>query len=69
MAFIFTVKSLRKTPEHSSASEEQLREEKRRILREELKQGLAGQKYGKHMVQEVRTDVRLGEDLADSSRV
>ena len=68
MASVFTAKSLRKTLEHSTASKEQLREEKRRIIREKLKQGLAGQKFGKHTVQKVRIDVQLGEDLADSLR-
>ncbi|KAF9645525.1 P60-like protein [Thelephora ganbajun] len=68
LASVFTVKSLRKTLEQSSASKEQLREEKRRNLRGRLKQGLAGQRFGKHTVQKAKIDVQLGEDLADSLR-
>jgi nucleolar protein 53 len=65
---VFTAKSLRKTLERSAASKEQLREEKRRAIREKLKQGLAGQRFGKHRVQRERIDVQLGEDLTDSLR-
>ena len=65
---MFTAKSLRKSLEHSASSRERLREEKRRALREKLKQGLAGQRFGKHTVQQVKIDVQLGEDLADSLR-
>lgn len=65
---MFTAKSLRRTLEQSAASKEQLREEKRRVIREKLKQGLAGQKFGKHRVQKAKIDVQLGEDLADSLR-
>ena len=68
LASVFAAKSLRKTLEHSAASKEQLREEKRRILREKLKQGLAGQRFGKHTVQKAKIDVQLGEDLTDSLR-
>ena len=59
---------VRKTLEQSSASKEKLREEKRRFLRERLRQGLAGQKFGKHTVQKANIDVQLGEDLTDSLR-
>lgn len=45
-----------------------MREEKRRIHREKLKQGLAGQRFGKHTVQKPKIDVQLGEDLTDSLR-
>jgi len=45
-----------------------MREERRRALREKLKQGLAGQRFGKHTVQKVKIDVQLGEDLTDSLR-
>jgi nucleolar protein 53 len=65
---VFTAKSIRKTLEQSLASKEKQREEKRRILRERLKQGLAGQRFGKHTVQKPNIDVQLGEDLADSLR-
>lgn len=68
LASVFTAKSLRKTLEYSTATKEQLREEKRRFLREKLKQGLAGQRFGKHTVQKPKIDVQLGEDLADSLR-
>ena len=68
MASVFTAKSLRRTLERSAASKERLREEKRRMLREKLKQGLAGQRFGKHTVQKAKIDVQLGEDLADSLR-
>ena len=68
LASVFTAKSLRKTLEHSAVSKEQLREEKRRFLREKLKQGLAGQRFGRHTVQKAKIDVQLGEDLSDSLR-
>lgn len=68
MASVFTAKSVQKTLEQSIASQEKLREEKRRIIRERLKQGLAGQRFGKHTVQKAKIDVQLGEDLTDSLR-
>lgn len=68
LASVFTAKSIRKTLEKSTASIEKRREEKRRILRGKLKQGLAGQRFGKHVVQKTKIDVQLGEDLADSLR-
>jgi len=68
LASVFSAKPLRKTLEQSTASKEQLREEKRRILREKLKQGLVGQRFGKHTVQRAKIDVQLGEDLTDSLR-
>lgn len=68
MASVFTAKSVQKTLQLSVASKEKLHEEKRRILRERLKQGLAGQKFGKHTVQKAKIDVQLGEDLADTLR-
>jgi len=68
LASVFTAKALRKSLEHSTASRERLREERRRMVREKLKQGLAGQRFGKHTVQKVKIDVQLGEDLTDSLR-
>jgi nucleolar protein 53 len=68
LASVFTAKSMRKTLEQSAASKEKQREEKRRILREKLKQGVAGQRFGKHTVQKAKIDVQLGEDLTDSLR-
>jgi len=65
---VFTAKSLRKTLERSTSWKEQLREQKRRILRAKLKQGLTGQRFGKHTVQKAKIDVQLGEDLTDSLR-
>jgi hypothetical protein len=54
--------------ENSTVSIEKQREEKRRIIRGKLKQGLAGQRFGRHVVQKAKIDVQLGEDLADSLR-
>jgi len=68
LASVFTAKSLRKTLEQSAASKEQLHDEKRRILREKFKRGLAGQRFGKHIVQKAKVDVQLGEDLTDNLR-
>jgi hypothetical protein len=42
---------------------------KRRLAAQErLKQGLAGQRLGKHKVKETGIDVQLGEDLSESFR-
>ncbi|KAF9781149.1 P60-like protein [Thelephora terrestris] len=68
LASVFTAKSMRKTLEQSAASKEKQRDEKRRILREKLKRGVAGQRFGKHTVQRAKIDVQLGEDLTDSLR-
>jgi nucleolar protein 53 len=68
LAAVFAAKVMRKALEQSSASKEKLREEKRRFLRERLREGLAGQKFGKHTVQKPNIDVQLGEDLTDSLR-
>ena len=54
--------------EQSTASKEKLRQEKRKIFRQQLRQGLAGQKFGKHTVQKAKIDVQLGEDLTDTLR-
>jgi nucleolar protein 53 len=35
---------------------------------EQLRKGLAGQRFGKHKVAEGDIDVQLGEDLSDSLR-
>ena len=41
---------------------------KRLEIQEKLKQGLAGQKIGKHKVPEGEIDVQLGEELSESLR-
>jgi len=51
------------------SEKEKQREEKRLALLEKLKkQGLSGQKLGKHKVPEGRVEVQLGEDLTESLR-
>jgi nucleolar protein 53 len=59
---------MQKSLERSTASRAKLYEEKRRVLRDKLSRGLAGQKFGKHTVQKAKIDVQLGEDLTDSLR-
>jgi nucleolar protein 53 len=53
-----------------SAKNEQERVVAQRKLEkmEQLRKGLAGQRFGKHKVAEGDIDVQLGEDLSDSLR-
>ncbi|KAF8273558.1 tumor suppressor protein Gltscr2 [Lactarius quietus] len=68
-ASVDTAKSLRKAADKTQATRAQIAAE-RRAKREALlaQSGLAGQKFGKHIVREGEVDVQLGEELSESLR-
>ncbi|KAF9556091.1 P60-like protein [Agrocybe pediades] len=69
LASINDAKSIRRSTTRIMSEKEKEREAKRLALLEKLKkQGLAGQKLGKHKVPEGRVEVQLGEDLSESLR-
>jgi Nop53 (60S ribosomal biogenesis) len=69
LASISNAKQLRKANSELLSIQEEEREQKQFALVEKLrKQGLAGQKLGKHKVPESELAVQLGEDLSDSLR-
>ncbi|CAK5273833.1 unnamed protein product [Mycena citricolor] len=61
-------RQLRRAAEETASIREKARALKRSQLQERLKQGLGGQKLGKHKVPEGEIDVQLGEDLSESLR-
>jgi len=68
-ASVNTVKTLRKTAERTQAARIKATAERRAKQDARLAQsGLAGQKFGKHVVREGELDVQLGEELSESLR-
>lgn len=65
---IYTAKSLRKSVLKSVISREQQRVQREQAAQEKLKNGLAGQRFGRHIVPEGEVDVQLGEDLSENFR-
>ncbi|KAI9056471.1 P60-like protein [Trametes sanguinea] len=68
LATVDSAKALRKAISRNLATRERLRAQRQAALQEKLKQGLAGQKIGKHVVPEGEIDVQLGEELSESLR-
>ncbi|KAL0945916.1 hypothetical protein HGRIS_012199 [Hohenbuehelia grisea] len=68
LASIDSAKSLKRSTEKRLSAQAQANVDKQRALREKLRQGLAGQKLGKHKVPTGEVDVQLGEDLSESLR-
>ncbi len=52
----------------NSAKYDAERQQRRLLAEAKLKQGLSGQKLGRHKVSEGQVDVQLGEDLSESLR-
>lgn len=68
-ASVNDAKAMRKSTAREIAEREKLKEQKRLAQIEKLKkQGLAGQKLGRHKVPEGRVEVQLGEDLSENLR-
>jgi nucleolar protein 53 len=65
---IDSMKRLRHTANNLISSQEQARASRQLALREKAKQGLAGQRLGRHKVAESGVDVQLGEELSESLR-
>ncbi|KAH8101723.1 P60-like protein [Cristinia sonorae] len=66
---VTSAKSLRKSLIRTTAQRErELLERRRKAEEEKIKNGLAGQKLGRHVVPEGNIDVQLGEDLSESFR-
>ncbi|KAJ3498716.1 hypothetical protein NLJ89_g10182 [Agrocybe chaxingu] len=69
LASINDARSIRKANSRLFSAREKEREQRRLALVEKLKkQGMAGQKLGKHKVPEGEIDVQLGEDLSENLR-
>ncbi|CDO68606.1 hypothetical protein BN946_scf184996.g37 [Trametes cinnabarina] len=68
LATVDSAKALRKAIARNLATRERLRAQRQAALQEKLKQGLAGQRIGKHVVPEGEIDVQLGEELSESLR-
>ncbi|KAF8153315.1 ribosome biogenesis protein Nop53/GLTSCR2 [Crassisporium funariophilum] len=69
LASISGAKQLRRTNAQVTAAREKEREERRAALAEKMKkQGLVGQKLGRHKVPEGELVVQVGEDLSESLR-
>jgi nucleolar protein 53 len=68
-ASVDTVKTLRKVAAKTQAARIKAAAERRAKQDIRLAQnGLAGQKFGKHVVREGEVDVQLGEELSESLR-
>ncbi|TFK52820.1 tumor suppressor protein Gltscr2 [Heliocybe sulcata] len=65
---VSSAKSFRSLANKSLSASERARAERELAAQEKLRKGLAGQKIGKHKVQEGEVDVQLGEDLSESLR-
>jgi len=65
---VVSAKSLLKSLNQSTSSRQRARVQKQLLLKEKLKRGMGGQKFGKHVVKEGDIDVQLGEDLSESLR-
>ncbi|PIL29159.1 hypothetical protein GSI_09208 [Ganoderma sinense ZZ0214-1] len=68
LASVDSVKTLRKSITRDLATRERLRAQRETQIQEKLRQGLVGQKIGKHKVPEGEIDVQLGEELSESLR-
>ncbi|KAI0372350.1 P60-like protein [Pilatotrama ljubarskyi] len=68
LATVDSAKALRKAIARNLATRERLRAQRQAALQEKLRQGLAGQRIGKHVVPEGEIDVQLGEELSESLR-
>ncbi|KAI0634326.1 P60-like protein [Trametes polyzona] len=68
LATVDSAKALRRAIARNLATRERLRAQRQAALQEKLKQGLAGQRIGKHVVPEGAIDVQLGEELSESLR-
>ncbi|RPD61576.1 P60-like protein [Lentinus tigrinus ALCF2SS1-7] len=68
LASVDSAKALRKALSRNLATRERLREQQQLAEQKKLKEGLAGQKIGKHKVPEGNIDVQLGEELSESLR-
>ncbi|TFY68263.1 hypothetical protein EVJ58_g1107 [Rhodofomes roseus] len=68
LASVDSAKALRKAFGRNLAARERLRVQKQEKMQEKLRQGLAGQRLGKHKVPEGEVDVQLGEELTESLR-
>ncbi|OBZ76085.1 Uncharacterized protein C22F8.09 [Grifola frondosa] len=68
LACVDSAKALRRSMGRDVAARERIRAERQRVLAEKLRQGLAGQKIGRHTVQEGELDVQLGEELSENLR-
>lgn len=68
LASVDSAKLLRKSIARNLATRERLRAQRQAALEEKLRQGLAGQRIGKHVVPEGAIDVQLGDELSESLR-
>ncbi|KAI0827318.1 P60-like protein [Trametes gibbosa] len=68
LATVDSAKLLRKAIARNLATRERLRVQRQAQLQEKLRQGLAGQRIGKHFVPQGAIDVQLGEELSESLR-
>lgn len=68
LASVDSSKSLRKKIAKDSLERTRLLQHRKLREQEKLRQGLAGQKLGKHVVKEGEVEVQLGEDLSESLR-
>jgi nucleolar protein 53 len=68
-ASVDSAKSLRKAADRTSSARVEAAAERRAKREARFAQtGLAGQKFGKHVVREGEVEVQLGEDLSESLR-
>lgn len=68
LASVDSSKSLRKRITKDTLERTCILQQRKQREHDKLRQGLAGQKLGKHVVQKDRIDVQLGEDLSESLR-
>lgn len=68
LASVDATKSLRKKVAKDRLERMRLVQERKAREEEKLRKGLAGQKLGRHVVQEGNIDVQLGEELSESLR-
>ena len=68
VASIDSAKKLRKLSTEALAERELRRTQRAEKLKAQLRNGLSGQKLGKHVVRENDVDVQIGEELSESLR-
>lgn len=68
LASVDSAKALRKALGRNLMARERLRVQRQAEMQERLKQGLTGQRLGKHKVPEGEVNVQLSEDLSESLR-
>lgn len=68
LATVGTAKAIRSEVSKTIAQREQVRVQRQLAQQEKLRQGLSGQRLGKHKVPDKDVDVQLGEDLSESLR-